>query len=267
MNGLLKWILNPAGMFTLQVGGGGGGGDGGAAERKQEEERKAALRARIDKLYGIATREKVQGMVPFKMPILGKVKMIPGWVEKGGAEAEAAVARQAMENENTQLAEATRGYYADQLGDDYQEAERNTRFKLARQGLLGSSEEVGQLGEVQQDRDLGATRVDEAVRRAIATLTSQREQERLNAINLVNSGAGESAVSAASAGLRNSFESVASQQKADIFGDLFSNTADAFTAGNVADQQAALLSRYRDKLSSFFPNRGSTTSGRVTPSA
>ena len=43
------------------------------------------------------------------------------------------------------------------------------------------------------------------MRRAISTMTGQREQERLNAISLVNAGTGESAVGAAQAGLRNSF--------------------------------------------------------------
>jgi hypothetical protein len=115
---------------------------------------------------------------------------------------EAAAAQKAMEGENTKLADATRAYYTDQLGRQYTKAERETRFKLARQGLLGGSEDVFQQGEVNSDRDLGATRVDEAVRHAVASLKTQREQERLNAINLVNSGAGDSAVSAAQAGLR-----------------------------------------------------------------
>jgi hypothetical protein len=178
---------------------------------------------------------------------------------------EAAAARSAMEAENTKLAEATRQYYADQLGKGFEEAERKTRFRLARQGLLGGSEEVYQQGDVREDRDLGATRVDEAVRRAVASLVSQREQERLNAINLVSSGAGESAISAAQAGLRNTFANAANAQKADLFGDLFTSGANVLTAGNLADKEAAFLGRYRDRLATFFPPR-SSSSGRITPS-
>ncbi len=269
---------------------GGGGGDGGAGRRQEEEERrKSELRGRIDRLYGVYSPSKSGYQISWE-PIgdrwrgvrsdTGEVleTVTPGEhystaaFRQGGTRrtanfgGEANTARAQMEKENTQLANATRSYYTDELGKTYQEAERNTRFKLARQGLLGGSEDVNQQGEVRADRDLGATRVDESVRRAVSNLVSQREQERLNAINLVNAGAGDSAVSAAQAGLRNSFENVASQQKADIFSDLFTNTADSVTAGNLAEMNAALLGRYRDRLSTFFPQR-SSASGRVTPSA
>lgn len=271
---------------------GGGGGDGGAAEREQQEEqRKRELRARIDRLYGVGepaapssggykiewiqqpdktwrgirsdTNDVIQTIEPGEHPNTaayrpGGIRTIPGERPQD--------ARKAMDQENTKLAEATRGYYTDQLGKDYAKAERQTRFKLARQGLLGGSEDINQQGEVKSDRDLGATRVDEAVSRAVSGLKTQREQERLNAIQLVNSGSGESAVSAAQTGLRNSFENAATAQKADLFSDLFANSADAVSAGNMADREAALLGRYRDKLSSFFPTK-STTGGRVTPSA
>jgi len=249
-----------------------GGGDGGAGARQEEEERrKAELRRRIDRLYGIDSSEPLLQKTGSKK-LFGPIKdrmvdQLNPQIEARNAVgmSEADRARAAMEAENTKLAEATRQYYADQLGENFEEGERKTRFRLARQGLLGGSEDVNQQGEIREDRDIGATRVDEAVRRAIANLTSQREQERLNAINLANSGAGDSAVSAAQAGLRNSFENVASQQKADLFGDLFTSGADAMTASNLAEQQAALLGRYRDRLATFFPSR-SSSSGRVTPS-
>lgn len=199
-----------------------------------EEARKDALRERINKMYG------------------------------QGDEAAAA----AMEQENTKLAEATRRYYTEQLGEQSQKAERATRFKLARQGLLGGSEEVHQQGDVREDRDLGATRVDEAVRRAIAALTEQREQERLGAVNLVNAGQGEDAVRAAQAGLRSSFENANNQQKADLFGDLFSGAADSAANNNNAAAEAMMAARYRESLNAFFRNSGGrTTSGRVTSSS
>lgn len=206
-----------------------------AAAAQAEEGRKTALRDRINTLYGITT------------------------------DPEGVSAKQSLDAENTKLADATRSYYTDQLGKTYDTASRNTRFKLARQGLLGGSEDVFQQGEVSSDRDLGATRVDEAVRRAIASLTGQREQERLNAVGLVNSGQGDSAVSAAQAGLRGSFENTSNAAKENLFGDLFANGADAVTANNL-DQQAALLgARYNDRLGSFFSRPRTATSGRVTP--
>ena len=252
----------------------GGGGDGGAGARQEEEERrKDVLRRRIDRMYGISSTEP-------RLPSPGGEGLIAqtfrGMADKQNPQIDASnvtflqeanEAAKQMEEENTKLGQATRSYYTDQLGDQYANAERNTRFKLARQGLLGGSEDIFQQGDVRKDRDLGATRVDESVRRAIASLTGQREEERLNAVNLVNAGSGDSAIGAAAAGLRNSFANAESAQKANIFTDLFANSADTVAASNNADQQAALLARYRDRLSSFFPAGGTTTSGRVTPSS
>ena len=81
---------------------------------------------------------------------------------------------------------------------------------------------------------------------------------------LVNSGAGDSAVSAAQAGLKNTLDTAESTVKADLFGDLFAGGADALAASNLAAQQQALAARYRQQLATFFPTR-STSSGRVTP--
>lgn len=230
----------------------------------EEEERKAALRRQIDAFYGITDQENVPA--PFTLMGAHFDPSQPAIARNASLAEQAAAARTSLEGENTKLGDATRAYYTDQLGKTFQEASRNTRFKLARQGLLGGSEEAFQQGEVGSDRDLGATRIDEAVRRAVASLKTQREQERLNAVGLVNAGAGDSAVSAAQTGLRNSLENANSQQKADIFGDLFSHSADALAASNANDNEAARLARFRQSLTSFFP-ASNTTSGRVTPSS
>lgn len=249
---------DPLGLWTPVL-------DEAAAHAAEEESRKDALRTRINRMYGIGTpTSATQRNATDQIDEAGNPVFTDTQITVPDAEADAA--KSAMEAENTKLAGATRSYYADQLGDQSQKAERSTRFKLARQGLLGGSEEVFQQGDVKKDRDLGATRVDEAVRRAIAGLTGQREQERLNSINLVNAGSGESAVSAAQAGIRNSFENQSSQQKADIFGDLFKGVADAGTASNNAALQAQLAERYRNSLNSFFRTPSGTPSGRVTAS-
>jgi hypothetical protein len=82
----------------------------------------------------------------------------------------------------------------------------------------------------------------------------------------VNSGAGDSAVTAAQRGLQNSFETANTAQKADLFGDLFGSAANAVSASNLAAQQASAAARYKNQLSTFFPTSGSST-GRITPSA
>ena len=282
MINLLKWLFVP---MVSRFGGDGGGGDSAGANYEAEEARKSQLRKQIDLMYGFGTatpptREQFRGKAtPASTGYVGEDSVYdpgsPGVVDEDAyqralaefnAGGEGADARAAMEAENTKLADATRSYYTDKLGSDYTKAERNTRFKLARQGLMGGSEDIYQQGEVKSDRDLGATRVDEAVRRAVADLKTKREQERLNAVQLVNAGAGDSAVSAAQAGLKNSFEVANSAQRVNLFDDLFANAADSVTNSNQQDQQAALLNRYRNQLSSFAPAR-STSSGRITASA
>jgi len=281
MINLLKWIFFPG--FVSRFGGDGAGGDSGS-NYEAEEARKSQLRKQIDLMYGIGgpsaapTREQfTTGGTPASESSGGEAgtqtytEATPGIFDETGFNAAlemskgdaGAKARAAMDSENTRVGDATRSYYTDRLGKDYAKAERETRFKLARQGLMGGSEDVFQQNEIKSDRDLGATRVDEAVRRAVADLKGKREQERLNAVSLVNAGAGDSAVSAAQAGLKNTFETATSAQRVNLFDDLFANTAESLANGAQTDQQAALLARYRNQLSSFIPAR-SSTSGKLT---
>lgn len=221
-----------------------------AEQAQQEEARKETLRTRINRLYGVGGGNTTApgssgGVLP----------------EPSTGDPEIDATRKQMQGELTQVGDANRAYYTDALNRSFTKAERGTRFNLARQGLLGGSEDSAQVGEVKSDRDLGATRVDEAVRKAIAGLSTSREQERLNAINLVNAGVGESAVDSATSGLRTSFTNANNQTKADLFSDLFANSADAAATQNVNAANAALLARY--KQGSFFPT-STTSSGRVT---
>lgn len=248
------------------------GGDSGAAAAA-DEARKAALRKRIDLLYGVGPSgsRPDPGAVPSGGGLFARLAndATRSNAEQGATafDADAAAAgeaRTAMDTERTQLSDATRQYYTDQLSRSFNQAERNTRFQLARQGLLGGSADVDKNAELQTDEALGSTRIDEAARRAAATLDTQREQERMNAISLVNSGAGESAVASAQAGLRNSLQNVSTASKANLFGDLFSTGANAVTASAQNDAIAAMLARYNQQLGSYFPAK-STSSGRITP--
>lgn len=213
----------------------------GVQEAEEEEARKAHLRSQIDKMYGIDNGD-------------------------AAAPGDAAAAKAALEKDLTDVGDATRGYYVDTLNRDFTKAERGTRFNLARAGLLGGSADSDQQAEVRSDRDLGATRIDEAVRRAVASLQAQRESERMNAIGLVNAGVGDQAIRSAQSGLESSLSNANSQQRVELFGDLFANSADAAASQNVNAANAALLARYKQQVGSFFPAT-STTGGRVTPTS
>jgi hypothetical protein len=236
-----------------------------------EEARKARLRSQIDAMFGIAptggrpvSTARSDGTLGGLFAVLNERSTLPaGQADYDADVSTAGAANDELNKERTDLTGATRGYYTDELGRDYTKAERNTRFNLARQGLMGGSEDAYQQGEVSQERDLGATRIDDAVRRAVTGLDTQRENERLNAINLVNSGSGTSAVASAQAGLKNAFQNISTQNKADLFSDLFSGAANTAAANNLAAQNAAMYGRYYQQVSPYF-NYGRSTSGRVT---
>lgn len=175
-------------------------------------------------------------------------------------------AKAQLDSESKTVEDSTRAYYTDQLNRAFPKAERTNRFALARQGLLGGSADAESTGELTTDRNLGATRIDEAVRKAVAGLTSQREEQRLQGINLVNAGVGQSAVESAAAGLKGAFTNANNQSRTDLFGDLFSTAADSASASNASTQNQALLARYQQQLKTYFPS-GSSGGGRVTPSS
>lgn len=260
---LLRWLLPP---LVLSIGGDSGGGDSGQ-QAAEDEARKAKLRARIDSLYGIGPSAPQLQPVPEKG--LGKI-FVPAMNTQAQAQFDtnnpvATQARTQMETERGQVSDATRGYYTDQLARSFAAAERNNRFNLARQGLQGGSTEVDTNRELQTDQALGGTRIDQAARAAAAALDQQREQERMNAISLVNSGAGESAVASAQAGLRNSLQNVSTQQRANLFSDLFSSGANAYTNVAQNDALAAMFARYQQQVAPFYASTR-TTGGAVTPS-
>jgi hypothetical protein len=287
--GIIGWILFPGTYLTLRFGGDGGGDSG--SNSREDEARKAALRTRIDRLYGIGspvTKFKLDDgtVVDTQPPPLTRPKLDesgnqvmtnpnddsqprpdfetiqPRYTTLTLPDTEAQGAASQMQAEDSQVSDATRGYYSDQLARSFAAAERNNRFRLARQGLQGGSADVDANAQLQTDNDLGLTRIDQAARAAAASLTTQREQERLNAINLVNAGAGEDAVASAQAGLRNSLENVSTQNKANLFSDLFAGSADSVAGMNQNDLLAAMMGRYNQQLAMFSPSSGG---GRVTP--
>lgn len=267
MINLLKWLLFP--VFYI---GGGKGGDSGQAAAA-DEARKAALRARIDSLYGNsrtdARPELVSGTPAKGFGKIGEYlhnATVPaGQAAYDADQAAADRARAQMTDEAKQVGDATRGYYTDQLTRSFGAAERNNRFNLARAGLQGGSADVDTNAELSTDRNLGATRIDQAARSAAANLDAQREQERMQAISLVNSGAGDSAVLSAQAGLKNSLAQAQNTNKVNLFSDLFTTGANGVADINQNAALAAMLGRYNQQLSSYFPT--SSSGGRVTPSS
>ena len=272
--------------------GGDGGGDGGASASIQAEEaRKAALRARINQLYGIATpgggataptREQftkggtpagwvASGDTGYETPaVAGSFdqaaydKAMADFSAQGGADGVANSAAAQMAKEEQDLADSTRSFYSEDLKHTYDRAKRRNTFALADRGLLGGSAQVDTEGELNRDNTLGATRLEDEVRSAVAGLKSAREGERLNAAALVNSGAGEDAIAGAQAGLSRALQNATSARKSSIASDLFANGADAVAAGQNAGIGPAAYLQYQNSLRKFTGGGAGGAAGRVT---
>lgn len=268
--------------------GGGGGDDGFAARQVAEEARKAGLRAKINQLYGIGDAgatsvDRSKFVIPAKA---GEMVLDPqngeggGYREHGGApegfdqpgyDAALAAARNSgnqvaaqMTGEEKRLADATRSFYAEDLKDNYDKAKRRNTFALADRGLLGGSAQVDTETDLKRGNTMGATRIQDEVAAAVNNLKNQREAERLNAVQLVNAGAGEDAVAGAQAGLSRAFENAAAQRKTSIAGDLFAGGADAVAGANSASLGPLAYQQYMQSLRRFS-NPVSNVGGRTTP--
>lgn len=266
--------------------GGDEGGDGGAsAAQQQEEQRKAALRAQINQLYGIDNTGAAPTADQFSTPSsivhgddgvpdreMGGVldedafnKAMANWNAAGGTDPVAKAARDFQTQSEKSLSDSTRSFYNDQLEHASQAAFRKNKFALADRGTLGGSAQIDSERELSRDNTLGATRVGDKVAEAVSGLKNSQEQERLNAINLVNAGSGADAVQSAQAGLQRSLDNARSQGKADITGDLFSAAADQYAANQPVNP--ALIGAWNNGLYGrigTFTNPGGGTA-RVTP--
>jgi hypothetical protein len=206
--------------------GGGGGGDGGAADRISDENQKAALRREVNALYD--TPE----------------------------------AQQRFASEETQLSDALRGFYSDDLKRGYEEAERGLRFGAANTGNVGGSAYADQVAKLNEKNQIGGTRIEEAVRRAINNLRGGREDTRMRSINLVNSGTGTDAVASAATGLRQALSASNAANREDIVSGLFDNLAFVKSGYDAQQRNAAQNDLYR-KARSFFSTQPSNNGAIV----
>lgn len=205
--------------------GGGGGGDGGAGDRISDENQKAALRREVNTLF------------------------------------DAPEAQTRFADEETKLSDALRGFYSDDLKRGYQESERGIRFGAADTGNVGGSAYADAVSKLNEKNDLGGTRIEEAVRRAINNLRGGRENTRMQSINLINSGTGSDAVASANTGLRQALDVSNAANRENIVAGLFDNLAFANNGIAQAQKQTAANDLY-NRARSFYSAQP-TNSGTV----
>lgn len=221
-------------IFDGIFGGGGDKGDGGAAARQQaEEERKAALRSKVNSMFGIGDVDPAT--------------------------------KAALEAEETQLGDSTRTYHTTALQRAYDDAMRATKFGAIRgQGNALGSAYADSVARVNDDNATGSTRIADAVTQAISGLRAGRDQVRGNAMSLINAGSGDDAVAAAQSGLKDQFNAVSSANKQNLFSDLFSNLAMANAGNNANNSNAAAMAYYQGKKTGLpTPATGSGSTGTL----
>jgi len=254
---------------------GGDGGDEIAQRQKQEEAKRAELRSRVNALYGIrpdasgidrgkfTTEEILTTTSGEQLPLLiGKLDQAGYDAALAGSYKGADEAAAQLAKEESDLSSATRDYYTDRLTREGQQAERKNRFALANRGLSRGSVDIDTGAELARARGEGATRIEDEVTNTLANLRNQREAERQNTVQLIQSGVGEDAVAAAGAGLRRAYDTVRGQQKADLTGDLF--TTFSSQPQYTYDPTLLAAERYKQRLSSFYPSSTGGSAGRIT---
>jgi len=241
----------------------------------QEEAKRENLRNRLNAFYGIDPTGLDRSDPKYQRDDMEVVPGEQGDIQQmvrrfdasaydadlAAARARAAAAREQLASEEREISGANRDYYSDQLKRASEAAARRNRFALADRGLLRGSVDIDTGREHRRATTEGAVRVEDEVRAALAALRSQRETERANSVQLIQSGVGEDAVLSAAAGRDRALENVRSRQKADITSDLFSVGAD--NALLARDPNALAVDRYRQRLSTYYPT-STRTSGRQT---
>jgi hypothetical protein len=198
--------------------GGGGGGDPAAESRRQEEERQARIKAATDEINNI---------------FANKTKDASGnWMDGNPANSRDAL-------------------YADQRSTVYdlnkrevdrqaQVAERDNRFGLARNGLMGGSVDVDSTAELDRRTNEGLLRAGGIADQSAADLKTADEKTRSNLISMAQSGIDTgSAASMALNGLKVNADNVAQARAGSNIGSLFGDLSNAYLANQVSQGNAA----------------------------
>lgn len=194
---------------------GGGGGDGGAGQR--EAERQARIKSATEEINNIFNN---------------KIKVNDAWVD-----GDAANSRDAM-----YASQKTAVYDLNKKEVDRQatEAERNNRFGLARNGLLGSSVDVDSNQELDRRTNEGLMRAGGIADQSAADFRVADERTRSNLISMAQSGIDTgTAAQMALGGLKANADSVAQARAGSTVGGLFNDLSQAYLMNQVNAGRAA----------------------------
>lgn len=202
---------------------GGGGGDGGA--RQMEEERQARINAAVSQINNIFNNKVPES----------REQMYTNQ-------------RQAVYDLNTR-----------DVNRQAADAERLTRFALARNGLLGGSADVDSGFEINRMTNEGLMKAGGIADQAAADLRMSDERTRGNLISMAQSGIDTgTAQQMALSGLAANAEAAKSSAAAATVGDLFSGLSGAYMGNMYNNAYKAGLDKSR--MQQFTPGLGGVQS-------
>lgn len=188
--------------MTLE-GGGGGGGDGGAGQR--EAERQARIRAATDTINNIFNGSNRQSMYDEQRKAIYDLNSTE-------------VTRQATE------------------------AERNNRFGLARNGLVGGSADIDSNAELNRRTNEGLLQAGGIADQSQADLKAQDERTRSSLISMAQQGIDTgTAAQMALNGLSVNADNAAAARGGATIGNLFSDLSQAYLVNKMMQGQNAAL--------------------------
>lgn len=134
------------------------------------------------------------------------------------------------------------------LGQQRQQATRQSKFALARGGLTGGSAAIDAGRNLTREAQEGALKVEQQARGGVADLMGKDEQARTQMISLAQSGNDiGNAASQTAASLRANLEGAQSADLVNGLGDVFGNTAKTYRA----QQDAAARRRGLSEASTY----------------
>lgn len=237
--------------------GGGGGGDGGFSKRQDQMK-----------------REQDKAIQSINL-IFGKGDGTPVWRNRTAREAGEAPRSYDTAARDANLAERNKLYgtiqtdsearLLDTLGKDRIKAERDVRFQLARQGLMGGSADIDQGRELLEQFQEGSLEARNAATASSNSARASDENTRVNLINNIRSGMAESdAVSAAYAGLNNNATAARDSAMATDIGNFFDDISILRNRQQYQDGMNGVTGRYGRGGLTTSATSGSNN-GRILP--
>lgn len=250
---------------------GGGGGDGGVAERQvsMKAEQDEAINA-INSVFGKGTGSPIyETRSGMRNVTDGEGNMYSEPYEYQAIKGYDTAARDTNAAEREKLygtiTSDASARLLSKLGDDRADAERGTRFQLARQGLGGGSADIDQNAKLLDAFNEGSLEAGNAALAAGNTAKSADEKTRVGLINNIRNGMAQSdALSASFAGLTNNANEARDAALATDIGGFFDDINNANAQRQYQMGLQATRSAYPSGGGISTSGNSGGTGGRIT---